>query len=107
MFPKPTHVYAVNMAAKRGIQLCWENVSWCIINAPDRAVEAAEVCPQLGFVMDAKQALETPWDPVDYVRAMGSRLRHIHVLTKTRKDDRCCQGKGCMISASWWTRCAH
>jgi sugar phosphate isomerase/epimerase len=74
--------YAIGIAAKRGIQLCWENVSWCVLNAPDRVAEAAEVCPRLGFVMDVKQALETPWDPVDYVKAMGPRLRHVHVLDK-------------------------
>ncbi|MDR2657928.1 MAG: sugar phosphate isomerase/epimerase [Oscillospiraceae bacterium] len=87
-------VYAVGMAAKRGIQLCWENVSWCIVNAPDRAIEAAEVCPSLGFVMDAKQALETQWDPVEYVKAMGSRLRHVHVLDKDEHGRSTLPGQG-------------
>ena len=71
---------AIELAARRGIELCWETVSWCALNAPDRVTEAISVCPDLCFTLDVKQAIETGYDPIDYVRAMGPRLRHVHVL---------------------------
>ncbi|MDR0396411.1 MAG: sugar phosphate isomerase/epimerase [Oscillospiraceae bacterium] len=86
--------YAAEMAAKRGIQLCWENVSWCALSDPERVEEAAEVCPRLGFVMDVKQAMQTRRDPLEYVKAMGKRLRHVHVLDKDEQGRPVLPGRG-------------
>jgi len=68
------------MAAQRGMTFCWETVSWCCINAPDRIPEALAACPDMHFVLDVKQSLEAGFDPLRFVEVMGARLRHVHVL---------------------------
>ena len=71
---------AASMARERGITMCWETVSWCALNSPDRVAEAAAACPDIGFVLDVKQVIETGYDLTTYVHAMGKRLLHVHAL---------------------------
>jgi sugar phosphate isomerase/epimerase len=70
------------VAAERGIDFCWETVSWCALNTPDCVTEARSACPDMGFVLDVKQTLETGYDPFAFIQAMGPNLRHVHVLDR-------------------------
>lgn len=70
----------IDMAAARGIAFCWEVVSWCHLNSPQRVQLFQQLWPSLGFVLDIKQVLQLRQNPLDYVRAMGKALRHVHVL---------------------------
>ncbi|MDR1568942.1 MAG: sugar phosphate isomerase/epimerase [Oscillospiraceae bacterium] len=85
---------AVEMAAARGIALCWETVSWCALNSPDRVTEAIGACPGIGFTLDIKQVIETGYDPLEYVRAMGGRLLHVHALDYDADGHHALPGKG-------------
>lgn len=67
-------------AAEFGLALCWEVVSWCYLTSPERVRAFREVWPGLGFVMDIKQVFELGHSPLDYVKAMGGALRHVHIL---------------------------
>lgn len=71
---------AIDMAARHGIDLSWETVSWCHLNDPARVRTFRALWPDLRFVLDTKQVYELGQDPLDYVDAMGDRLRHVHVL---------------------------
>ena len=71
-----------SIAAAHGMEVLWENVSWCTLRTPEHVLEVRELLPEQGFVMDVKQAMEAGAAPADMVRAMGPALRHVHVLDK-------------------------
>lgn len=71
---------AMGMARARGITFCWETVSWCHLNSPDRVRAFRALWPDMHFVLDTKQVFEMGQDPMDYVEAMGDRLLHVHIL---------------------------
>lgn len=70
----------IALCAARGMDFCWEVVSWCYLNSPARVTLFRELWPTLCFVLDVKQVYELKQDVHAYVDAMGPRLRHIHVL---------------------------
>lgn len=63
-----------------GIDLCWEVVSWCHLTSPERVRLFRRIWPDLHFVLDTKQVYELGLNSLDFVVAMGDRLRHVHVL---------------------------
>lgn len=71
---------AMAMARARGIDLSWEVVSWCHLRMPELVGAFRKQWPDLHYVLDIKQVHEMGQDPMDYIRAMGDRLRHVHVL---------------------------
>lgn len=71
---------AISLAASHGIDFCWEVVSWCQLNSPERVKLFRELWPDLHFVLDVKQVHELGQNPLEYVDAMGEKLRHVHVL---------------------------
>lgn len=85
---------ANELATERGILLCWETVSWCAIHSPERLREAAECCPNIGFVIDIKQCIETGRDPAEFVRAAGSRAKHVHAMDYDARGVHALPGKG-------------
>lgn len=85
---------AIALAASYGIDFCWETVSWCHLNHPDRARIFRERWPDLHFVLDVKQVYELGHDPLDYARAMGDRLRHVHMLDRDAGGKLVLPGKG-------------
>lgn len=68
------------IAARRGMEVLWENVSWCSIRTPEDVRRARELLPGLGFVLDVKQTMQGGVDVLDMIDAMGSDIRHVHVL---------------------------
>ncbi len=82
------------MAGERGMQLAWENVSWCALKRPEDAAYFREACPELSFVLDIKQAVQAGADPFAFLPAMGGRLIHLHVLDFEPSGRLCLPGQG-------------
>lgn len=62
-----------------GVELLHENVSRCKGGQPDYLQRLHQAIPELGFVLDCKQALRAGHRPEDFVQALGSGIRHIHL----------------------------
>jgi len=82
------------IAAARGMEILWENVSWCSIRTPQDVRRARELLPGLHFVLDVKQALRGGVDVLEMIRAMGRDIRHVHVLDWNEQGDLCLPGEG-------------
>jgi sugar phosphate isomerase/epimerase len=77
----PIFAELIALAAQYGIQLTLENVSWCLFNEPafgPRLLDAMGGGP-LCFTLDVKQAVRSGYDPLDYIRAVGSRIVNVHI----------------------------
>lgn len=83
-----------DLAAERGMMLCWENVSWCQLSTPERVLQAREACPQVHFVLDIKQAMQSGYDAADFIAAMGDRLANVHVCDYDAQGRLCMPGQG-------------
>lgn len=68
------------VAADHGIEIVWENVSWCACSKVENIVSLLDMFPEQRFVLDIKQALHAGVDPLLMARAMGEHLAHVHVL---------------------------
>jgi sugar phosphate isomerase/epimerase len=53
-----------------------------------------DVCPELSFVLDIKQAVRAGADPFAFLPVMGDRLLHIHVLDFDPLGRLCLPGQG-------------
>lgn len=85
---------AISLAASHGIDFCWEVVSWCQLNSPERVRLFRSLWPDLHFVLDVKQVHELGQDPLDYVDAMGEKLRHVHILDHNDHGTHVLPGEG-------------
>lgn len=83
-------------ARRRGLEILWENVSWCALRRPEDVRTALRLLPDLHFVMDIKQAFRGQVDPFAMLDAMGSRVRHVHVLDWDESGALCLPGQGVM-----------
>ena len=77
---------------KFGVRLCYENVEWAFYNRPGIFRELKAACPDLGGVLDIKQARISGYDYRDYLAEMGPSLSHVHVSDFAGKG--CLPGKG-------------
>lgn len=68
------------IAAARGIEVLWENVSWCSMRSPEDVHSVRELLPGMGFVLDVKQAYRAGSTPEAILAAMGPQIRHVHAL---------------------------
>lgn len=92
---KETFPRLLALCRAHGVALLWENVSWCALKTPEDVRSLREAYPELSFVLDLKQALRAGQDPFALLRAMGSRLRHVHVLDWDAAGRLCLPGAGC------------
>ena len=83
-----------SIARERGIEVLWENVSWCSLRTPAEVRRAGELLPGLGYVLDVKQAFRAGCEPMDMLRAMGGNVRHVHALDWTAEGKLCLPGQG-------------
>ena len=67
-------------AADYGMEILWENVSWCACRDPEDIRDLLENFPEQRFVLDVKQAMHASHNPFDILEAMGTHLAHVHVL---------------------------
>ena len=83
-----------SIARERGIEVLWENVSWCSLRTPAEVRRAGELLPGLGYVLDVKQAFRARCEPIDMLRAMDGNVRHVHALDWTAEGKLCLPGQG-------------
>ncbi|MBQ8161166.1 MAG: sugar phosphate isomerase/epimerase [Clostridia bacterium] len=84
----------ISYAKRRGIQVLWENVSWCSMRDPEDVRTVRRLFPEVGFVLDTKQAAEAGALLPEMTEAMGDRLRHVHVLDRDENGKLCLPGEG-------------
>lgn len=82
------------IAAAHGMEVLWENVSWCAIRRPEDVAAVKELLPRQRFVLDVKQAFRAGQDPVAMLRAMGESVAHVHVLDHTADGELFLPGEG-------------
>lgn len=83
------------IAAKRGIRVLWENVSWCAMRSPEDVRQVRQLLPEQGFVLDLKQAHQAGYSPLEMLEAMGDGLCHLHVLDWDAAGALTLPGEGC------------
>lgn len=64
---------------KRGVKLCLENVEWSTYNRLGVFEKLAKEIPNLGGVLDIKQARISEYPYEKYLEEMGKRLTHVHI----------------------------
>ncbi|MCE5189046.1 MAG: sugar phosphate isomerase/epimerase [Eubacteriales bacterium] len=84
----PIFTELCTLAAQYGIQLTLENVSWCVFNEPEFGIRLLDAIggDPLRFTLDVKQAVRSGFDPVDYVRAVGSRIVNVHLCDAMQQE---------------------
>ena len=77
------------LARQYGIQLTLENVSWCVFNEPEFGVRLLDAIggDALRFTLDIKQAVRSGHDPMEYIRAVGSRIVNVHLCDATQQEN--------------------
>ncbi|MBR4081904.1 MAG: sugar phosphate isomerase/epimerase [Clostridia bacterium] len=81
-------------AQTRGMEILWENVSWCALRRPEDVYALRDILPGIRFTLDIKQALRAGVDPLDMLRVMGGDIRHVHVLDWDDTGALCLPGQG-------------
>ena len=84
------------LAQAHGMEVLWENVSWCALRTPEDVAQARALLPAQGFVLDLKQAYQAGCDPFAMLEAMGPQLRHLHLLDWTAQGELVLPGEGVM-----------
>lgn len=79
---------------KYGVKLCLENVEWATYNRPGVFSRLAEAVPNLGGVLDIKQARISEYPYEAYLQEMGARITHAHVSDIDEQGKICLPGKG-------------
>lgn len=82
------------IAASRGLTVLWENVHWCALRGPDEVRTLRTLLPEIGFVLDTKQAYRAGFTPFEMLEAMGDRVRHVHALDTVANGTLCLPGDG-------------
>lgn len=77
-----------------GVRLCYENVEWSLYSRPEIFTALKKQCPQLGGVLDIKQARIAGYDYRQFLEEMGSNLTHVHVSDVTTDGKMCLPGRG-------------
>lgn len=89
------------IADRRGMEILWENVSWAALRRPEDVRTVREMLPDMGFVLDVKQAYQAGVEPLEMFRAMGGRLQHVHLLDWNTSGKLCLPGQGQMDWPGW------
>jgi len=66
-------------ARKHGISLCQENVERCASHSAGFIAEMREALPKVEYILDVKQAVRSGESVWDMARAMGDKIKHIHI----------------------------
>ena len=87
-----------------GVRLCYENVEWALYNRPGLFALLKQDCPDLGGVLDIKQARITGYDWREYLADMGESLATVHVSDVTAEGKMCLPGQGVFEFAELFAR---
>ena len=86
------------------MRLCYENVEWALYNRPGLFALLKKDCPDLGGVLDIKQARITGYDWREYLADMGESLATVHVSDVTAEGKMCLPGQGVFDFAELFAR---
>ncbi len=77
-------------AKEFGVKLAWENVHWCWYAAPQFAAQMLSHpgTDNLYFTLDLKQAAQSGYDPLEYIKNTAGRLVNIHVCDYAQSEER-------------------
>ena len=89
-------------ADRYGMRLAWENVWWCQMSKPAHVAMVRDALPEVGFVLDVKQALHLGIDPLHFLPAMGDRLLNVHVCDMDAAGALCLPGRGAFDFAAFF-----
>ena len=92
------------LAAAHGMEILWENVSWCTLPTVETVKTMRRLLPDMHFVLDTKQAHRAGQNPFDMLEAMGPQLRHVHILDWCQDDTLCLPGEGCFDWPAFFAR---
>ena len=81
-------------AARYGVDVCLENVSWCTYNRPGIFSEFKARCPNLSAVLDIKQARRSGYPVNMYIEDMSGSISHVHLSDVDKNGKMCLPGKG-------------
>lgn len=81
-------------AKKYGITFCYENVHWAYFCTPDYFKTLREMCPELGCVLDIKQAMQSGISYEEYLKVMQGRLKTVHLCDYTEDRKLAIPGRG-------------
>jgi len=83
-----------SIARERGMEVLWENVSWCALRLPEDVEEVKALIPNIRFTLDIKQAFRAglPWETM--MDAMGKEIAHVHLLDIRPDGGVCLPGEG-------------
>ena len=79
---------------KFGIKLCLENVEWASYNRVGVFSKIRERVPELGGVLDVKQARISGYHYREYLEEMGQSLTHVHISDVDRNGKIRLPGQG-------------
>lgn len=82
------------LGQRYGVDVLHENVARCKGGDPAYLARLHGALPQLGFVLDMKQALRAGRQPEDFVKVLGSAIRHVHFSDSSPKQDCLLPGQG-------------
>lgn len=68
-----------DIADSHGLTLTYENVHWAYGAYPEYLKKILELVPSLGACLDIKQAMQAGYSYKEYVEAMGSRIKTVHL----------------------------
>ena len=78
----------------RGVKLCLENVEWSTYNRVGVFEKIASSVPDLGGVLDIKQARISEYPYQEYLKEMGERLAYVHISDVDGQGKMCLPGRG-------------
>jgi len=84
-----------DLAEKYGVSVCIENVSWCLYNRVGFFENLRDRCPKLKTCLDIKQARNSGYDALDYIKEMAGRINTVHLSDFSEKTGKMClPGRG-------------
>lgn len=90
--------YRLNSVAKQfGVRVLQENVCRCTTGELSQLLKMKKALgDDVGFVLDTKQAVRKGLDPYDFIRELGSSIKHVHFSDHGAKGDCLLPGEGCI-----------
>lgn len=100
MFHIPWSFYAEQIAAldqvarESGVRILQENIERCYSRDPELLAYLYQQVPDLGFVLDLKQAVRCQIKISDLVHILNQRIKHVHISDHTDTQDCVLPGVG-------------
>ncbi len=86
--------YLCDIAKEYGVKFCYENVHWAYFCNPEYFSTLSKTCPDLGCVLDIKQAMQSRIDYEEYLKVMKDRLETVHLCDYTEDGKLAIPGRG-------------